>query len=364
MAADPQQDSYASNPGKLQINFLLWAQSFSSEFIALLFLLILLSIFLIIINSLFIIGTFQLISKGKLILTGLLQGFAGVSVFNTLLLYGIIDTLKELKDLVEPARNKFLYGCINPGTIVSIEPSLVAVFTDLTMDDTKPRHVIKILPQPLEKISKGVPPIGTRLATVALYEGIVANHYWDDFHPQVINCVTNNKPDIERVMKTIPDWEWEQLEIGLNYIGKTQPGLYHLPFVHCKFCHETVFLPLYHNHLEQHTKPLDDGQMKDHITVCPQQRYQGLLDQVPSIYIHPRCNSRTGMPEEIIRSYLVNPFLYNQHTFCKGCGDYIHQSELFWCETGQCLADYFHNLQQDYFRQIDQVSADNNFNSN
>lgn len=56
------------------------------------------------------------------------------------------------------------------------------------------------------------------------------------------------------------------------------------------------------------------------------------------------------MPEDIIRSYLVNPFLHNDYTFCCGCGDYILQNQLYWRETGQCLADYFRALQQEYIR--------------
>jgi hypothetical protein len=40
------------------------------------------------------------------------------------------------------------------------------------------------------------------------------------------------------------------------------------------------------------------------------------------------------MPEEIIRSYLANPFLYGGGSFCWGCNDYVQEAELFWTETG------------------------------
>jgi hypothetical protein len=56
------------------------------------------------------------------------------------------------------------------------------------------------------------------------------------------------------------------------------------------------------------------------------------------------------MPEEIIRSYLVNPFLYSGGSFCCGCNGYMPYAELFWEETGQCLADYFRELQAEYLR--------------
>jgi hypothetical protein len=97
-------------------------------------------------------------------------------------------------------------------------------------------------------------------------------------------------------------------------------------------------------------QPLPDGQMTDHITVHPKGQYQGSLEGVPRGYRHPRCEVVTGMPEEIIRSYLVNPFLYSGGSFCCGCNDYVPEEELFWDETGQCLADYFRELQEEYLR--------------
>ena len=119
-------------------------------------------------------------------------------------------------------------------------------------------------------------------------------------------------------------------------------------FIECPFCHQRVFRWWYPFHEARHTKLLDDGQMTDHMTVAEQERYQGSLDGVPQVYYHSVCGEETGMPEEIIRSYLANPFLYNDRTFCTGCNDYVHESEVFWTETGQSLAEYKDQLQQAY----------------
>jgi hypothetical protein len=67
-------------------------------------------------------------------------------------------------------------------------------------------------------------------------------------------------------------------------------------------------------------------------------------------YQHPACGAVTGMPEKIVRSYLANPFLYSGGSFCCGCIDYRPYAELFWVETGHCLADYFRGLQDEYRR--------------
>jgi hypothetical protein len=90
--------------------------------------------------------------------------------------------------------------------------------------------------------------------------------------------------------------------------------------------------------------------MTDHITVHSTGRYQGPLEGIPQVYVHPKCGVGTRMPEEIVRSYLVNPFLYSSRTFCCGCNDYVEQKELFWHETGLCLGIYFHDLQQEYLQ--------------
>jgi hypothetical protein len=63
------------------------------------------------------------------------------------------------------------------------------------------------------------------------------------------------------------------------------------------------------------------------------------------------------MPEEIIRSYLADPFLYNDYTFCTGCGNYPHQSEFHWADTGENLHAYNRRLRIEYIQR-------NNLNPN
>ncbi len=58
--------------------------------------------------------------------------------------------------------------------------------------------------------------------------------------------------------------------------------------------------------------------MVEHITLPPDERLELDLTGVPRWYYHEKCGRTTGMPEEIIRSYLVNPFLYNGRTFLRG----------------------------------------------
>jgi hypothetical protein len=117
-------------------------------------------------------------------------------------------------------------------------------------------------------------------------------------------------------------------------------------FRECPFCHKHIFVLLYPFHIMKHTALRSDGQMHDHITLREDKRYAGSLDDVPQTYYHPKCGVLTCMPEEIIRSYLVNPNMYNATSFCCGCNCYIPTTELYWCETDECLEDYFQNLRK------------------
>jgi hypothetical protein len=116
----------------------------------------------------------------------------------------------------------------------------------------------------------------------------------------------------------------------------------------CPFCHQDISVVLFDAHVAEHTRLREDGQMTDHVTVAPEERFQGDLAGVPQWYRHQKCGAVTGMPEEIIRSYLADPFLYNDSTFCTGCGNYPHQSEFVWVETGENLHAYNRRLRLEY----------------
>jgi hypothetical protein len=121
-------------------------------------------------------------------------------------------------------------------------------------------------------------------------------------------------------------------------------------FVECPFCHKSVFRWFYSWHESKHTARRADGQMNEHITAAPDLRFDGSLDGVPQGYRHAKCGVTTGMPEEIIRTYLVQPLTYNDSSFCCGCSDYVISSELIWIETGESVMSYMCKLRADYLR--------------
>ena len=42
----------------------------------------------------------------------------------------------------------------------------------------------------------------------------------------------------------------------------------------CPFCHSWVSENIWDSHLDSHTRLLPDGQMQDHITLRPEERFQ------------------------------------------------------------------------------------------
>ena len=127
-------------------------------------------------------------------------------------------------------------------------------------------------------------------------------------------------------------------------------------FVQCPYCHKKIARESYAAHEKEHERRKPDGQHTDHVTNAPDQRYKGSLAGVPQSYRHARCGRGTRMPEEIIRTYLVNPLAYVDRTFCTGCGDYVDGSELTWIETGENMMDYKGRLRADYLERTYGIS--------
>jgi hypothetical protein len=115
--------------------------------------------------------------------------------------------------------------------------------------------------------------------------------------------------------------------------------------VRCPYCHEYIDEADYPAHEARHLKARPDGQQTDYATLPEAEREQGELSGVPRVYVHRKCGVATGMPEEIIRSYLKNPYLYlADETFCCGCGRHVPFRECVWTETGEDLQSYTDKL--------------------
>jgi hypothetical protein len=115
--------------------------------------------------------------------------------------------------------------------------------------------------------------------------------------------------------------------------------------IRCPYCHEQIDKRDYSAHEAEHLKLQDDGQQSEYATLPPEDRESGSLSGVPKVYRHTKCGVATKMPEEIIRSYLKNPYMYMaDETFCCGCNTHVPFRECQWTETGEDLQTYTDKL--------------------
>lgn len=113
----------------------------------------------------------------------------------------------------------------------------------------------------------------------------------------------------------------------------------------CPYCHEHISANEYLAHVREHEQLREDGQQNDYVTLPPEARSTEPLNDVPQVYVHVKCGRATGMPPEIIQSYLQNPYLYlADTTFCTGCERQVPNRECQWTETGENLQAYTDRL--------------------
>ena len=111
----------------------------------------------------------------------------------------------------------------------------------------------------------------------------------------------------------------------------------HPDYDRCDFCHEYIHKDQFWEHRKLHQGTEADGQNSSYMTLPPEERYQGSLAGIPTTYFHAKCGTATTMPEEIVRTYLINPYFYSYSTFCGGCEKHIRHKELVWVETKEPL---------------------------
>lgn len=190
------QDTFASNPARLKLNAGAWLAA-NPAVIA-------------------VIGGVTL--AGVVVL--FLKPVAGIALLVTA---GIV-----FYRAVQEAKQKFFAGDVCPGVVLSAAQNLVAVFTDLKAGGNLPRPAIKILKQPLNRMTAEPAYDGMRVAAAALYHGNVQAAAWQNFSPEVIHCVVADPEEIARVVGSISESEWQALDGWLAHIPVAKPALYKL----------------------------------------------------------------------------------------------------------------------------------------
>lgn len=127
---------------------------------------------------------------------------------------------------VYQAKQTFAEGDACPALVVDVARNLVAVATDLSKGG-KPYPVVKVLKQPLGRVTGGPFEEKTRLAFVAMYNGFPQEPRWRNFGGYLVNTGTTSKKAIQRVLDSIADEQWDWLEKAVAKLDEPYtPGLY------------------------------------------------------------------------------------------------------------------------------------------
>jgi len=171
-------------------------------------------------------------------LTLLVAGLTVVASFNKYdgvglaaggLVMAAVNVYKMLNGNYRFAREQFQYGCANPGVVVSVDPYLVAVHTDLTQGGGEEWPVVRIIPQPLEKTSQARFAVGDRVVGVAFYGGDekLSRRHWVNFNPIVANCVTDDQYALRELYNRMEPKDWQDMEKYVAMLPRPYiPGLY------------------------------------------------------------------------------------------------------------------------------------------
>ncbi len=125
-------------------------------------------------------------------------------------------------------REHFIHGCALPAIVLNPAEGLIAVSTDLSTGEGE-YPAVKIMQQPLHRMTGGPPRMGQRIVAVAVYEQDPnQSDYWANFHPRLVACATTNAKAIEESRQTISEDDWQELQQMLTRVKSRQPGLYRL----------------------------------------------------------------------------------------------------------------------------------------
>jgi hypothetical protein len=124
-------------------------------------------------------------------------------------------------------REHFWNGNANPGLVVSADPLLIAVATDLTQG-VGSYPAVKVFRAGLRHIDGQPPRVGDRVGTVALYSRSPDDTpHWADFDPLPAQYATGDPEKLSALLGSFAADDWARLERFLKQVPQPyRAGLY------------------------------------------------------------------------------------------------------------------------------------------
>jgi hypothetical protein len=161
-------------------------------------------------------------------------------------------------------REHFEHGDTNPGLVIAVNPTEIAVATDLTQG-VGSYPAVKVIRTRLRKIMGEKIRVGMRLPTVALYSRGTDSKipYWVDFNPVPVECGTSNRLTLERITASFNATHWGRLDTYTQLLPSATPGLYRFEPVPSKSAHLVSARIADHvgpiERSQKYSEPLDDA---------------------------------------------------------------------------------------------------------
>lgn len=141
-----------------------------------------------------------------------------------LVLPALVVFLPKVNYFLRYKKEHFLFGDSNGGIVISDDPKLVAVTTNLSKYGGS-YPVVKIIDY------KGKSILGERIGTVALYFGSEDEGcpHWIGFDPVPIEYATGNKKEIQAAIESYENSQWTEIKKRLKQVPTPyQKGLYRI----------------------------------------------------------------------------------------------------------------------------------------
>jgi len=124
----------------------------------------------------------------------------------------------------------FMRGDGNPGVVVSLDPTLIAVATDLNNSSLEHYPVVKVVQTKLKRSRGEELKTGSIVGTVAQYSAAAAKaDHFADFDPVPADLATGNEGDLSSLLASFDKNHYQQLVASVSRLPQPyQPGLFYL----------------------------------------------------------------------------------------------------------------------------------------
>ena len=87
----------------------------------------------------------------------------------------------------------------------------------------------------------------------------------------------------------------------------------------------------------EHLEIEENGQQRDYVVLCPEERAKGFIRPLRTTYIHTACGGKTIMGASIAETFARDPKFYTSGTFCSVCLKHFPLKEFVWDKTDELV---------------------------